>query len=101
MHKTFSESLYIQHGPYENATRLPAPAQPPQYDLAFVLYQDRKIMWPLEAKLLRSDATVAAYVHDIQNEFLTGRYAPYANRSAMLGYLLRGSPAKVFAKIEV
>ena len=41
-----------------------------------------------------------AYVQDIHNEFLTGRYAPYVSSSAMLGYLLRGSPAKVFDNIE-
>ena len=95
------EPYDVQHGPYEYATRKPAPAQLPQYDLAFVLHQNPKIMWPLEAKLLRSDGTVAAYVQDIHNEFLTGRYAPYASSSAMLGYLLRGSPAKVFDNIEV
>jgi hypothetical protein len=94
------EPYYVQHGPYENATRQPAPAQPPQYDLAFVLYQNPKVMWPLEAKVLRSDGRVTQYVDDIRNEFLTGRYAPYANSSAMLGYLLQGSPAKVFANIE-
>ena len=94
------EPYYVQHGPYENATRQPPPAQPPQYDLAFVLHQNPKVMWPLEAKLLRSDGTVAPYVQDIRNEFLTGRYAPYASSSAMLGYLLHGSPAKVLDNIE-
>ena len=94
------EPYDVQHGPYEFATRQPAPAQPPQYDLAFVLHQNPRVMWPLEAKLLRSDDRVAAYVQDIHNEFLTGRYAPYASSSAMLGYLLRGSPAKVFDNIE-
>lgn len=94
------EPYYVQHGPYEYATRRPAPAQSPQYDLAFVLHQNPRIMWPLEAKLLRSDGTVAAYVQDLHNEFLTGRYAPYASSSAMLGYLLRGSPGKVFDNIE-
>ena len=57
-------------------------------------------MWPLEAKLLRSDGTIAAYVRDVQNEFLTGRYAPYTHSGAMLGYLLRGSPEKAFDNIE-
>lgn len=99
-HLSGSEPYDVQHGPYEFATRLPAPAQPPQYDIAFVLHQDPKVMWPLEAKILRSDGTVAAYVRDVQHEFLTGRYAPYAHSGAMLGYLLRGSPEKTFGNIE-
>jgi hypothetical protein len=94
------EPYYVQHGPYKYATRRPAPAQSPQYDLAFVLHQNPRIIWPLEAKLLRSDGTVVAYVQDLHNEFLTGRYAPYASSSAMLGYLLHGSPEKVLDNIE-
>jgi hypothetical protein len=99
-HLSGNEPYDIQHGPYEFATRLPAPVQPPQYDLAFVLHQDPRVMWPLEAKLLRSDGTIASYVRDVQDEFLTGRYAPYTNSGAMLGYLLRGSPEKAFGNIE-
>jgi hypothetical protein len=99
-HLSGVEPYYIQHSPYEFATRLPAPAQPPQYDIAFVLYRNPRVMWPLEAKLLRSDGAVAAYVWDVQNEFLTGRYAPYASSGAMLGYLLHGSPERAFDHIE-
>lgn len=99
-HLSGNEPYDIQHGPYEYATRKPAPAQPPQYDIAFVLHQNPKVMWPLEAKVLRRDGTIAAYVQDVQSEFLTGRYAPYANSGAMLGYLLRGSPAKAFENIS-
>lgn len=95
------EPYYIQHGPYEYATRQPAPAQPPQYDMAFVLHQNRRVMWPLEAKILRSDNTVARYVKAVKCEFLTGRYAPYTSSAAMLGYLLQGSPARAFGKIGV
>ncbi len=95
------EPYDIQHGPYEFATRQPAPAQPPQYDMAFVLHQNRKVMWPLEAKVLPNDNTIAEYVKAVKNEFLTGRYAPYTSSAAMLGYLLRGSPARAFGKIEV
>ena len=94
------EPYYVQHGAYEFATRRPAPAQPPQYDLAFVLIGNPKVMWPLEAKVLRSDGQVALYVRDIQQEFLTGRYAPHVNDGAMLGYLLQGSPATAFHNIS-
>lgn len=99
-HLSGDEPYYVQHGPYELATRRPAPAQSPQYDIAFVLIQNPKVMWPLEAKVLRSDGRVARYVRGIQREFLTGRYAPYVNDGAMLGYLLQGSPVTAFHNIS-
>jgi hypothetical protein len=93
------EPYYIQHGPFERETMKTPPAQPPQYDLAFVLRADERIMWPLEAKVLETSQSVAAYVHDIQNEFLACRYAPFSSSGAMLGYLLKGSPDDAFTAI--
>jgi hypothetical protein len=84
--------FYLQHGPYERETRLPAPAQPPAYDLAFVMNSHPRVMWPLEAKVLKNDADVAAYVADIQEQFVKCRYAPFSSEAAMLGYLLAGVP---------
>ncbi len=90
---------YIQHAPRERETRKPAPAQPPEYDLAFVLYSNERIMWPLEAKILESDQKIHEYVKDVKNEFLTRRYAPFSDEGAMLGYMLSGDPLKAFSKI--
>ena len=90
---------YIQHEPKERETRKPAPAQPPEYDLAFVLYSNERIMWPMEAKILKTDQQVDGYIKDIQNEFLTCRYAPFSDEGAMLGYMLSGLPDIVFLKI--
>ena len=90
----------VQHGSYEYATRKASPAQPPQYDIAFVLRRNPRIMWPLEAKILRSDGALGPYTRDVRQEFLTGRYAPYVNGGAMLGYLLRGCPETVFRGIS-
>jgi hypothetical protein len=97
---TGDEPFYVQHGPYEYETRKDAPAQPPQYDIAFALNNNPRIMWPCEAKVLHTDGTVAEYVNDINDEFLTCRYAPFSSGGAMLGYLFSGSPNKVFANIE-
>jgi len=91
---------YIQHAPRERETRMPPPAQPPEYDLAFILYSNERIMWPIEAKVLKTDGSISEYVKDIQNEFLTCRYAPFSSEGAMLGYMLSGKSAKVFSKIE-
>jgi hypothetical protein len=94
------EPFYVQHGPYERETMKAAPAQPPQYDLAFVLHADERIMWPLEAKVLETAAAVSDYVADIKHQFLTCRYAPFCSEGAMLGYLLSGSIAEAFKNIE-
>ena len=97
---TGDEPFYVQHEVYEYETRASSPAQPPQYDIAFVLYQNPRIMWPLEAKVLRTDGTVAPYIKDLKDEFLTCRYAPFSSEGAMLGYLISGEPANVFRHLE-
>lgn len=99
-HLSGDEPDFVQHGSYEFATRKPAPAQPPQYDIAFVLRENGKVMWPLEAKVLRTDRAVSRYVRDIREEFLTGRYAPYVDGGGMLGYLFGGSSVNALSHIE-
>jgi len=94
-----AEPYYLQHGPFESETRQPAPAQPPQYDLGFVLRANRRAIWPIEAKVLRTDGATSDYVKDVQTAFLTATYAPFSSEAAMLGYLLSGSPAKTLAQI--
>ncbi len=94
------EPFEIQHGPYERETMQPPPAQPPQYDLAFLLREDERLMWPLEAKVLKTDTALGKYVKDLKNEFLTCRYSPFSSEAAMLGYLLRGRPDRVFQGLE-
>jgi len=97
---TGNEPFYVQHEVYEFETRQPSPAQPPQYDIAFVLNENPRIVWPLEAKVLRSDRSVASYINDLKNEFLSCRYAPFSSEGAMLGYLFSGAPENVFLHIE-
>ena len=87
---TGEEPFQLLHGAYEFETRQSAPAQPPEYDLAFVLSSNGRIMWPLEAKVLRTDGTVSRYVRAVNDELLTGRYAPFVKSAAMLGYLFSG-----------
>ncbi len=94
------EPFDVQHGPYEYETRQPSPAQPPQYDIAFSLKANPRIMWPLEAKVLRTDGVVAPYIKDLKNEFITCRYAPFSSEGAMLGYLISGEPDNVFRHLE-
>lgn len=91
---------YIRLYAKERETRMSPPAQPPEYDIAFILYSNERLMWPIEAKVLYTDGSISEYINDIRNEFLTCRYAPFSSEGAMLGYLLSGKPAKAFSKIE-
>lgn len=93
------EPFYIQHGSFERETMASPPAQPPAYDLAFVLRADEKIMWPLEAKVLETPGTLAEYEREVREQYLTCRYAPFTSSGAMLAYLLTGSPADTLAQI--
>lgn len=93
------ESFGVEHGPYERETKKRPPAQPPQYDIAFVLYDDERVMWPLEAKKLATDGDVSDYVNEIKRQFLTCRYAPFSSEGAMLAYLLSGDPNEAFGNI--
>lgn len=93
------EPFDVQHGPYEEESRKAAPAQPPQYDIAFVLRSNPRVMWPLEAKVLKTDGQVAKYVNEIECNFLTCRYSPFSSEAAMLGYLLDGNCETAFFNI--
>ncbi len=93
------EAFYCQPGVKEMESRLPAPAQAPEYDLAFVLWGNERICWPLEAKLLPTHDTIAPYVADINNEFMTCRYAPFSAGGAMVAYLMDGEPERFLANV--
>jgi hypothetical protein len=101
IHRAMSgdEPFYIQHGAFERETMSPPPAQPPEYDLAFVLCAEERIMWPIEAKVLETPGRIADYARDVREEFLTCRYGPFTSAGAMLGYLLTGAAPDALATI--
>lgn len=94
------EPFSIQHGSYEYETRREAPAQPPEYDLAYVWHANERIMWPIEAKVLKTERNVAPYANEITENYLTCRYAPFSSEGVMLGYLFSGNPNSVFSNIS-
>lgn len=98
-HMSGYEPFYVDREVEEMETRHSPKAKPPCYDIAFVLTNNERIMWPLEAKVLRTDGDVGRYVNEITGNFLTCRYAPFSGEGAMLGYLLAGAPAKAFENI--
>jgi hypothetical protein len=96
---TGDEPFDVQHEVYEIESSQSAQAQPPQYDIAFYLISNERIIWPLEAKVLKSDGAVGEYIKEIKDNFITCRYAPFSSQGGMLGYLFSGDSNKVFTNI--
>ena len=97
---TKDEPFDVQHEVPEFETSYSAKAQPPSYDIAFILRANERIIFPLEAKVLRTENTLSKYIKEINSNFLTCRYAPFSSQAGMLGYLLEGDPKKTFSNIE-
>jgi hypothetical protein len=87
---TGDEPFEVQQEVYEFETSKSAQARPPQYDIAFILIANERIILPFEAKVLESDVAVTEYVKEIKNNFMTCRYAPFSSEGGMLGYLFSG-----------
>ncbi len=93
-----NEPFYIQHEPKERAD-MKSRGQPSEYDMAFVLRADERIMWPLEAKVLEAPDKISDYIKAIEEKYIKCVYAPFSSEGAMLGYLLSGNPSDAFANI--
>lgn len=89
----------VEQGVFEYETSFSRQAQPPQYDIAFVLRDNPSVMYPLEAKVLCTDGTLAEYIAAIRERFLNAKYAPFSSESGMLAYLLSGQAQALLANI--
>ena len=93
------EPFRFVHETPEQTKRKGRGARPPQPDMGFVLNNYPRTVWPLEAKVLFDDQAVGPYVAEINDNFITCRYATFSGEGAMLGYLLHGEPERTFAAI--
>jgi hypothetical protein len=84
----------------EFESRTSASAIPPAYDLGFVFRDNPRCIWPLEAKVVRSATALHKYLEDVREKFIAGIAAPFVGQAGMIGYLLAGSAAEVFAGLE-
>jgi hypothetical protein len=84
----------------EFETRKPAPARSKAYDFGFVMRGgDYSMVWPIEAKVLKTDRKLSGYLRDLDEKLLTCKAAPFSHEGALIGYLLSGSPSVVFEGI--
>jgi hypothetical protein len=85
----------------EFESRHSAQAQPPAYDLGFALYANPRMVWPIEAKVVRTPSAISEYLKDVRNKFLAGVAAPFIGQAAMIAYLLTGTAQEMFANLEI
>ncbi len=98
--KSGDEPFCVQHQPPEQTKRKRGKGRSPQPDIGFVLYSFPRSVWPLEGKILVHEEDVHAYLKEINDNFLTGRYATFSAEGAMLGYLSCGNPERTFSLID-
>ncbi len=87
-----------QHGSFEDETRSQAPAMPRQYDIAFVMRAQPRLMWPFEAKIVRHVGDLDAYELGL-GKMLRCEYGPFSPSAAMAAYLLTGEAEAVFVNL--
>jgi len=92
--------FHIQHTPPEPATRRTPSRPPPAPDFGFFPWEDRRAMFPLEAKVLQTDGDLSKYLKALRSSFLQCRYAPHSSEGVMIGYLFAGDPTVVFKKLR-
>ena len=81
------------------ATRSPAPAKPPAYDIAFVWNDNPRVAWPMEAKVVPTTETLAPYLSDTA-KFTEGTAAPFVGEGAQIAYLLSGVAVDFFINLS-
>ena len=96
---SLDEPFWCQLEVFEMETISPDSNRPPQYDIAFIVRANERLMFPCEAKILKTDGQVSEYVNDVKRAFIPCIYAPFSYEGAMLGYLLIGTSQKAFQSI--
>jgi hypothetical protein len=96
---TGNEPFSVQHEATEGESRPPR-GRPPQYDIAFKMKGNVRVMWPLEAKVMPPDQPMSGYIETVKDRFLTCVYAPFTGEGAMVGYVLRADIEDLFRQIS-
>jgi hypothetical protein len=94
------ESFIPHHEPWEFENLSNRSARPPSADIGFVLRENRRFRWCVEAKVLKSSTDISRYLGDL-NKYLEGKSAPLSTEAALGGYLVKGKPEEVFDALEV
>jgi hypothetical protein len=93
-------SSIIPHHEYpENESRPGGRGKPPASDISFVWYENPRVSWPIEAKVVPTPGTLAEYLRDTK-KFADGIAAPLVGEGAQVAYLLTGETDDFFHNIS-
>ncbi len=94
-------SSVIPHHEFpENESAPGGSGRPPASDISFVWYENQRVSWPIEAKVLKNPATLADYLADTA-KFENGIAAPLVGEGAQIAYLLTGTTDEFFANLSM
>jgi hypothetical protein len=93
------ESFIPHHEPWEFENLSDRSARPPSGDIGFVMRENRRFRWSVEAKVLKSSTDTARYLNDLK-KYLEGKASPLAIEAALAGYLLAGKPEDFLRAIQ-
>ena len=79
--------------------RVSASSKPVAYDIAFVMRSNRRLRWPIEAKVANHPGDLIAYHGDLQ-KYLSGKGSPYSAEAALAVYLRSGTAEALFAHLR-
>lgn len=88
-------SIVPHHEFPENESRPGGSGNPPASDISFIWYDNQRVSWPIEAKVLSTSSTLAPYLGDVK-KFTDGIAAPFSGAGAQIAYLLSGTTDDFF-----
>lgn len=98
--ETDGYSSFVPHHEWpETESRTSPSARPPAYDLAFVSLANRRLAWPIEAKVVPSSHRLGEYLKDVNDKFVGGVAAPLVGEGGMIAYLLTSETATFFENL--
>jgi len=92
-------SIVPHHEFPENESAPGGSGRPPASDISFVWYENQRVSWPIEAKVIRTAGTLADYLNDTV-KFESGIAAPLVGEGAQIAYLLTGTTDGFFDNLS-
>jgi hypothetical protein len=92
-------SIIPHHEFPENESSAGGSGKPPASDLSFVWYENQRVSWSFEAKVLKKAGSLADYLGDTA-KFENGTAAPLVGEGAQIAYLLSGTTDDFFVNLN-
>lgn len=91
-------SIIPHHEFPENESASGGSAKPPASDISFIWYDNQRVSWPIEAKVVPTPGTLAEYLTDTK-KFTEGIAAPFVGEGAQIAYLFTGKIDEFFKNL--